>query len=55
MIAHATRHTSGIAGLPRLELTDVSKTFGGMPAVIDMSLAVRSTLLLAKTVPANRQ
>jgi len=40
MIADAAHHASGVAGAPRLELTNVSKAFGGVPAVLDMSLAV---------------
>jgi energy-coupling factor transporter ATP-binding protein EcfA2 len=40
MIACAAHRASGVARVPRLELTGVSKAFGGVPAVIDMSLAV---------------
>jgi hypothetical protein len=40
MIDHAARRASAVAGVPRLELNGVSKAFGGVPAVIDMSLAV---------------
>jgi ABC-type dipeptide/oligopeptide/nickel transport system ATPase subunit len=40
MIAHAAHRASGVARAPRLELTGVSKAFGGVPKVIDMSLAV---------------
>jgi len=40
MIAHAAHRASGRAAAPRLELTGISKAFGGVPAVIDMSFAV---------------
>lgn len=40
MTAIAAGHASGVAGMPRLELTGVSKAFGGVPAVIDISLVV---------------
>ena len=40
MIADAAGAASGVSGAPRLELTGVCKAFGGVPAVIDMSLAV---------------
>jgi ABC-type sugar transport system ATPase subunit len=40
MIADAALATSGVIGAPRIELTGVCKAFGGVPAVIDMSLAV---------------
>jgi hypothetical protein len=40
MIADTALRASGVTGAPRLELTGVCKAFGGVPAVIDMSLAV---------------
>ena len=40
MIADTALGASSVTGAPRLELIGVSKAFGGVPAVIDMSLAV---------------
>ena len=40
MIADTALGASSVTGAPRLELAGVCKAFGGVPAVIDMSLAV---------------
>jgi ABC-type sugar transport system ATPase subunit len=37
MIAHAAGQTSGVAAVPRFELTGVARALGGVPAVIDLS------------------